>query len=224
MKTKKINGFLLLVLLLAVAIIAMSIVSFVYSYLRSEKLAICENLSNSVQHQDRKMKINITKTGEGAQHLMISESLPNGTENIVVDLEGFSGDTIQIQSINMDIAELGLDQDCYIRDQQIPLFLRIFGPFLERGVLDVSPIGEVPSVYKSDGVCYLIQRNVWKKIWAYTLDPSNKKTINVYNVVLDIQDIDYKSVQEYTISLQQNGQISIKYPFTTNITPARGNE
>lgn len=193
----------------------------VYNYVKSENRMICENISNVFEDQYKVLRVIITKENGQGHHLVISQRMPFGREDIIVDQQGFLGDIFQIQSIVMNIEKLELARDCYITDKQVSVFLKIFSPLFKGKVLDISNIGEVPPVYRSKDASDIMQRHTWKKIWAYVLDPSNKETIGVYNIILNIQNIGSHAVQEYLIFLKQDGRMYIKYPYHSNISPAR---
>jgi hypothetical protein len=193
----------------------------IYNYVKSGKRIICENLSSTLKEDHKILKVRIIQENKPAYRLVISEQLPLGRENKIVDRPGFTGDIFQIQSISMNIEKLGLAQDCYINNKRISLFLRVFSPFFKDKMLDISDIGEVPPAYRRKDVLYVIQKYTWKKIWSYVLATSNKEPLNVYNIILDLENISGYKEQEYLIFLSQDGQMHIKYPFNTNISPAR---
>jgi hypothetical protein len=224
MKSTQLKKPFFVIILLTLVVFAILTTFIIYNYVKSEKLVICENIAGLVEDQHKTLKVAIVKDSLQGQRLVISESMPYGEEHVIADLAGFRGDVLQIQSLTMNIENLSLAQSCYIRGRRISLFLKIFSPFFEGDVLHVSRIGEVPRTYKRNDVLDIIQKSVWKNIWAYSLDPSNKNTVNVYNIILDVRSIGSGPVQEYFIFLNQDGRMSIKYPYRSNILPSRRNE
>jgi hypothetical protein len=220
MKNKKPNK-IFIVSVAVFFLLAGALSYYLYNYVRPGKIMICENISSGFEEQNKTLNVSIKKDNSQAYRLIIEEYLPKGKKRIIADREGFTGAILQIQSLVMDIAELDLGQNCYIRDKHISLYLRIFSPFFEKKYLDVSMIGKVPTYYRRDDISDFIQKNTWKKIWAYALNPLNKKTISVYNIILDIENISRYTPREYIIFLDNDGRMDIKHPYQSNISPAR---
>jgi hypothetical protein len=221
MKSTQLKKLFFVIILVTLVVFAILTTFIIYNYVKSARIMSCENLSGQFEAQKKILKISIMKENAQGYNLVISEKLQSGKENIIADEQGFTGDIFQIQSICINIEKLNLAQDCYINDKKISLFLRIFSPSFKDKMIDISGIGKVPPAYRREDVLYIIQKHTWKKIWSYILNPANKETVNVYNIILNLENRPRYGKQEYLIFLKQDGQMHIKYPFNTNVSPAR---
>ncbi|MBD3380302.1 MAG: hypothetical protein GF408_07565 [Candidatus Omnitrophica bacterium] len=106
-----------------------------------------------------------------------------------------------------------------------PLFFKVFvsgkGMFNE---MKLAETGSVPDLYFIPEAKILLQERVWREIWQYALDPSNKGSIKIENIVIRPVEGAFEENITYEITMSSDGKLTSDFPAVMEFSPKKEEE
>lgn len=192
--------------------------------IESEKRLIVEELRERFKAPYRRMDITVEEVyGEKETPYV---TLSCGTygyrdERISAPPMCAHGDVIQVQAILITLRGLKPVRNAEPLNARFPVFLNLFltgRDSIEETVL--VRYGEVPAMYRIHGRSDLLQKQVWEEIWGYALDPDNRDSMVIKNIVIRPVEGAFEENITYTLTVTGRGDISKSFRAVTNFEPA----
>lgn len=122
----------------------------------------------------------------------------------------FSGNIIQFQSLVIRFDDIYVRGGDKLRGKSAFLFLKAFmldGRNTQE--FDITPVDSIPAGYKIIGQEDSFEAEIWKKFWAYALDPKNSKGSGIKNVQIEAPGTMFVPGNLYTIKIEHDGGMRI---------------
>lgn len=122
----------------------------------------------------------------------------------------FSGNIIQFQSLVIRFEDIYVRGGDKLRGKSAYLFLKAF--MLEgknTQEFEITPVDSIPAGYKIPGKEDSFELELWKKFWAYALDPQRSKGAGVKNAQIEAPGTMFVPGYLYTIKIEHDGGMRI---------------
>lgn len=129
----------------------------------------------------------------------------------------FSGNIIQFQSLVIRFDDVYIRNGDKLRGKSAYLFLKAFmldGKNTQEFVL--TPVDEIPSGYKMDEKVDPFEAELWKRFWAYALDPQKANGSGIKNAQIEAPGMLFVPGNLYTIKIEHDGGMRID---TSQLSP-----
>jgi len=122
----------------------------------------------------------------------------------------FFGNLIQFQSLVIRFQDELIRRGDHLRGKSAYLFLKVFVLEGEQTQeFEISPAQEIPSGYKIPGVESDFEAELWKKFWAYALDPSVREHAGIKNAQIEAPGSLFIPGTIYTLRIEHDGGLRI---------------
>jgi len=122
----------------------------------------------------------------------------------------FSGNIIQFQSLVIRFDDIYVRNADKLRGKSAYLFLKAFmldGKNTQEFM--ITPADEIPAGYKIQGKNDPYEAQLWKKFWAYALEPKKDKQSGVKNAQIEAPGTLFVPGNLYTIRIEHDGGMRI---------------
>lgn len=122
----------------------------------------------------------------------------------------FDGNLVQFQSLVIRFKDEFVTRGDRLRGKSAYLFWKAFvldGSRTQEVVL--TPVGEIPQGYKVPGVSSAFERRLWKRFWAYALDPAARDRAGVKNAQIEAPGTLFVPGTVYTLRIENDGGLRI---------------
>ena len=122
----------------------------------------------------------------------------------------FSGNIIQFQSLVIRFDDVYVRNADKLRGKSAYLFLKAFmldGKNTQEFV--ITPADEIPAGYKIEGKNDPFEAQLWRKFWAYALEPKKDKQLGLKNAQIEAPGTLFVPGNLYTIRIEHDGGMRI---------------
>lgn len=122
----------------------------------------------------------------------------------------FSGNIIQFQSLVIRFDDVYVRNGDKLRGKSAYLFLKAFmldGKNTQEFL--ITQANEIPAGYKIEGKNDPFEAQLWKKFWAYALEPQKDKSAGVKNAQIEAPGTLFVPGNLYTIKIEHDGGMRI---------------
>lgn len=122
----------------------------------------------------------------------------------------FSGNIIQFQSMVIRFDELYVKKGHSLKGKSAYLFMKAF-MLTDKGaeMFDITKINDIPSGYEVEGAKNNFEKKLWKKFWAYALNPNEAKRVGIKNAQIEAPGTRFIPGMMYTIKIEHDGGLRI---------------
>ena len=122
----------------------------------------------------------------------------------------FKGNLIQFQTLVVRFDDRYIEEGHRMKGKSIYLFLKAF-------VLDgkdtqefaITPVNQIPNGYRVGDPPSRFEETVWKKFWAYALDPKARSRVGIKNAQVEAPGSVFVPGTIYTLIIEHHGGIRI---------------
>jgi hypothetical protein len=122
----------------------------------------------------------------------------------------FSGNIIQFQSLVVRFDDIHIRNKDRLRGKSAYLFWKVFmldGANTQEYL--ITDVAEIPGGYKLDSARDPFEQQLWKRFWAFALDPRQAHPLGVKNAQIEAPGMLFTPGTLYTIKIEHDGGMRI---------------